>query len=49
MKKNANASNRGRVCLFFQNDTKLVDSQIVQFSTGARASIRVFGGKENVL
>ena len=27
----ANASNRGRVCLFFQNDTKLVDLQIVQF------------------
>ena len=28
----ASASNRGRVCLFFQNDTKLVDLQIVQFS-----------------
>ena len=27
----ANASSRGRVCLFFQNDTKLVDLQIVQF------------------
>ena len=26
----ANASNRGRVCLLLQNDTKLVDLQIVQ-------------------
>ena len=30
MKKIANESNGGRVCLFFQNDTKLVDLQSVQ-------------------